>query len=261
MCGIGQSGQNCQIKPPEFIRYQTGGLGGTICLTISFQKFWRHFWSFWPLQTFFRCEQDLWAMIPYFPEDVNVLWRILNLTRDEVRKRSNKLCIKKKFSGVITCCFDQHQCVRDWTEMQKHTLDVARLQNTHNQFRNPGSTSKAQKFTSRKKWRGWATRPVTSSRTPWMLASALKTVKVWRSKSLPRIARKMEVFSSAASEETLPFATNAGVVSHHLKTVLRNFTQVLLHTWHVHLPQSWHRAGGHIQTHSFADMYHCLHQI
>ena len=97
MCGIGQSGQNCQIKPPEFIRYQTGGLGGTICLTISFQKFWRHFWSFWPLQTFFRCEQDLWAMIPYFPEDVNVLWRILKLSRDEVRSRSNVMYKKEIF--------------------------------------------------------------------------------------------------------------------------------------------------------------------
>ena len=61
MCGIGQSGQNCQIKPPEFIRYQTGGLGGTICLTIFFKSFGGIFYHFDRselYQTFFQCEQD-----------------------------------------------------------------------------------------------------------------------------------------------------------------------------------------------------------
>ena len=33
----------------------------------------------------------------------------------------------KLLSGMITCCFDEHQCVKDWVEMQEHALDVARL--------------------------------------------------------------------------------------------------------------------------------------
>ena len=37
---------------------------------------------------------------------------------------------RKKFPGLVSCCLDQLECVRDWAEMQKHTLGVARLGNT-----------------------------------------------------------------------------------------------------------------------------------
>ena len=31
------------------------------------------------------------------------------------------------FLGMITCCSDGPECVKDWAEMQEHALDVARL--------------------------------------------------------------------------------------------------------------------------------------
>ena len=40
---------------------------------------------------------------------------------------SYSICECQTFSGMITCCFDEHQCVKDWVEMQEHALDVARL--------------------------------------------------------------------------------------------------------------------------------------
>ena len=40
---------------------------------------------------------------------------------------SNSISECQTFSGMITCCFDEHQCVKDWVEMQEHALDVARL--------------------------------------------------------------------------------------------------------------------------------------
>ena len=27
---------------------------------------------------------------------------------------------------MITCCFDQHECIRDWAELQEHAVNVSR---------------------------------------------------------------------------------------------------------------------------------------
>ena len=52
------------------------------------------------------------------------------LTRRELE--SNVICTK--FSAVITCCVDEHQCVEDWAKMEDQSLDVARLEKTRIPF-------------------------------------------------------------------------------------------------------------------------------
>ena len=52
------------------------------------------------------------------------------LTRRKVE--SNIICTK--FSAVITCCVDEHQCVEDWAKMEDQSLDVARLEKTRIPF-------------------------------------------------------------------------------------------------------------------------------
>ena len=63
---------------------------------------------------------------------------------------SNSISECQTFSGMITCCFDEHQCVKDWVEMQEHALDVARLVwTTKCHFRTSGSTSRTHRPTLR----------------------------------------------------------------------------------------------------------------
>ena len=139
-------------------------------------------------------------------------------------------------SGVMTCCFENHSCVKDWNTMQNRVYETAKWDHIkkilkkyhlmklcqHVSFRkyltDPAdflnsqvSLIENQKLERETRWSQWATRPATSSTPHWTPPSVQRTVIVWRSRILPQNVETRVDCTNAVSGGMLPFAMSAGI--------------------------------------------------